>query len=69
MEKNNEQVMANHNEQNMVSDNGLEQVTGGNNTIVEAAEVVAGSGVLDYAADKVSDVLDLLKYVWDHGKR
>jgi hypothetical protein len=48
----------------MVNDNELKQVAGCNNTIIETVEVVTGNGILDYAADKASDVFDLLKYVW-----
>ena len=59
--------MDKQNEQNMVNDVELEQVAGGNDKITKTAEAVTESGILDYVADKASEAVEVLKYIWNKG--
>ena len=45
-----------------MNDMELEQISGGNQ-LVEAAEVVSGSGILDVVEDNAKDIYELLKYI------
>ena len=61
--------MEKKNELNMVSDNELEQVAGGN-AIEKTVKEVANNDVVDYVVDTVTDAVSeaykVLKYIWEH---
>ena len=55
---------------NMINENELELVVGGNNKIEQTLEAVTNSDILDVVVDTVSDTVTdffrLLAYIWEH---
>ena len=48
----------------MMNDMELNMVAGGNNKIEKTVDVIANSGILDYATGKIWDFFRVLEYIY-----